>query len=231
MTGYTTPWPLGLTSASGMQPVGSGGAEGSPPGPLGCSVHARDSLQGRAREAASERQSFANMRMVARGGMRPFMSADEAAVFWHHTAAPLAGEIEFGSWIFEHRGRCFLGPVGTSFHRTHIDWCAFGPDRPLPGAKAIGFIHTHPNETGLSGQGEYVRGGFATDPAILGHGSSGDLGIAWDLNFDFVYASSGPHLYAWSRTRFLQQSSAPIAQSGYAFLSKGSYCLVGECGP
>jgi len=229
MTGYTTPWPLGLTSASGMQPVGSGGAEGSPPGPLGCSVHARDSLQGRAREAANERQSFANMRMVARGGMRPFMSADEAAVFWHHTAAPLAGEIEFGSWIFEHRGRCFLGPVGTSFHRTHIDWCAFGPDRPLPGAKAIGFIHTHPNETGLSGQGEYVISDFARSVVHLASGSPGDLGIAWRDDFQAVYASAGPHLYAWSRHRFREAAAHALAADGYAMLALGVYCLEGDC--
>ncbi|WP_395793224.1 RHS repeat domain-containing protein [Aquimonas sp.] len=50
-------------------------------------------VHGAQRQAAQKRLSRANARMLSEGGMHPFDSADDAAMFWHEQVGSLAGEV------------------------------------------------------------------------------------------------------------------------------------------
>ena len=72
-----------------------------------------DEVHGAERRAAQRRLAAANLRLLMSGGMRPFASADEAAMFWHESIGTLPESVEFGSLIFRlgknyYLGGCFI---------------------------------------------------------------------------------------------------------------------------
>jgi RHS repeat-associated protein len=185
---------------------------------------------GAQRRAAQRRLSLANARMLAEGGMRPFDSADEAAIFWHERAGSLAGDVEFGSYIFKSREKYYIGPVGSSFETDEIDWPAFGPRGVGGNAGLVGFIHSHPNGSHFSGQGQYVLENFPGFSRVMNAGGrAGDLGIAWQDGYLNIYASSGSRLFGWSQSMFLSGFDGQMRTRGSAFLNAGQYCVTGDC--
>jgi hypothetical protein len=162
--------------------------------------------------------------------MRPFDSADEAAIFWHERAGSLAGDVEFGSYIFKSREKYYIGPVGSSFETDEIDWPAFGPRGVGGNAGLVGFIHSHPNGSHFSGQGQYVLENFPGFSRVMNAGGrAGDLGIAWQDGYLNIYASSGSRLFGWSQSMFLSGFDGQMRTRGSAFLNAGQYCVTGDC--
>lgn len=123
-----------------------------------------------------------------------------------------------------------MGAVGSSFNTSEIAWSAFGSQSPVDGAVAVGFVHSHPNGSTLSGQGQFVIDPFPGVSEIFeSTGGRGDLGLAWARGYRYAYASSGPSLHGWSQSRFLSGFDREMGNIGRAYLNTGQYCLQGNC--
>lgn len=188
-----------------------------------------DVAHGAARQKVQDRVAEANKRLLLSGGNRPFDSADAAALFWHDTVGDLPGQYEFGSLIFESQGKFFLGPVGSSYNTSMVNYSDM-PDPTGGRGNVYGTIHSHPRGTTISGGGQYVTSEYPGSYAYTAHGVPGDHGVYWMQGYGAGYVSGGGTLHGWSLSRFRANSGQSISSTGRAFLNAGSYCVAG-CGP
>ena len=188
-----------------------------------------DEVHGAERRAAQRRLAAANFRLLMSGGMRPFASADEAAMFWHESIGTLPESVEFGSLIFRLGKNYYLGEVVSSFNTSEVDVFGLSSTGSMSGASIAGFIHNHPGGGVFSGQGAFIRSSYSGSDVFFESGRSGDLSIAWNQNLDYIYASQGAGLLGWSRSQMLSLFNGSAPYHGRYYLRDGSYCVTAAC--